>query len=594
MNTTSTHRDRKIIHDVNVRITGDERFWGTRYQNSVWAWRFSPSHLHLKEIAAAATLDDPFDSLQAIRRAHDACRALSRRYLGILARRLNALHGVDYPERFWKIAFGSWLYRHISVVYDKFATLRQLDPDATSLTLLAPDSYFAPNDHFEYMGCFCTDYGALQLASQYFRLFSAKDFPEARAECPCLQARRGWTNHHNSVIVDGVNDGPLRDAPRPPDQGRARVALCSAYYPEPVIRELAEKSRGEIVELFLPPVIVPDTAPDKELRDRLVRRVSDDPFEIYLAETLAFCTPKIFVEYFPQYHEAYARHVASHSYEAIVTECWDSFAPVTLYCALAKNGNATRLVLQQHGASLQWNFCHLQWQEEEVADTFLTTGFASDHPSGVAGGFLTRERPGYRFSPEKTEIVHVATTRNPYHANWATGLGGIRLLRYLQSVDTLIENLPQRLKPHYVLRARREEMLLDTERLWRVRERGLRLGADRDFLGLMTGSRIVVIDHISTGLAEILVNRIPFLFLFVPGFHAIAEPHAHVFDELFACKVAHDSPESLLGFLDSIYDDVEGWWMDAPVQRTMEKIMRSWLGPASLTKNHLLSLAQRP
>jgi len=584
------------MHDINIRATADERFWGNAYPDSVYLWTSSKNNLTLREFDAsgAGTMEDPFPSKKSVQEAHDFCRAAYYKYLGILSAKLNEIHGLDVPETFWRTVFGSWLYRHVSIVYDKFVSLRRIDIDRTSITLLSPGSFYIPYDHFDHIRCFCNDHGVLQLVSQYYTMFATTEFPTASAQCNQEILRRNWNNPHGNLIVQANGDA---HRPTDPDQSSpdqtVRIALCSAYYPKSILDTLSAASDGMVSDIALPPVAANKKELDWRSRELLAKPHSDDAFERYLDQSLLYCMPQILVEYFNDYYHAYSRHVEASQHDAIVTECWISFMPVSIYCAIARHKKNVRLILQHHGASNQWHYCNVLWIEKEVADSYITSGYPGDTANCVVGGFAIREPRRYQFETWKSDILHVTTTRFPYLLSCGDyAHGGERFLRYLRGIDALIDMIPARLKEHYVLRPRREELLLDTEHTWDVTRRVARIEGEGDLLPLLLGARLVIIDHMSTGLAELLTCRIPFVLLYIEEFEFLSEAYAGLFDDLIACGVVHKSPASLADHVDRVYDDVQSWWQSGPVQRAIDQIIGLSLGPPHRTTDYLLSLLQ--
>mgnify|MGYP001249979212 CR=1 FL=1 len=583
-----------MIKKVNIRATTDHRFWGDEYEASLYLFESAKHDLSLKELAAVttATLEDPFQSSEEIRNAHDYCRAVYYKYLGILAKTLNEMHGLDMPEMFWRTALGVWLYRHISIAYDKYTRLQRVDIDETSINLLALSSYYVPNDHLDYVRYFCNDTGVMQLASQYYSLFGYKEHPSIAAQAETFRPQDLAENHHANLMIlppGRIYSDVNRDIIA--FQQNAQIALCSAYYSDQVLHDLTIQSRGKVCNISLPPVAVYEKPLDMHKRFSLANQQADNAFERYLVNTLSSSMPKILVEYFRDYYDCYASYVDNCSHRAIVTECWCSFFPVSIYCAVARQRHNVSLIFQQHGASLQWLECDLLWLELEVADRFITTGWQGDSEKHVAGGFAIRESLQHRPEACHSGIIHVCTTRLPYLLSFGeVASGGPRFVSYLKGVDEFIEMMPARLKGHYVLRPRRAPFFWDTEHAWGVGQRGIRIEAEGDLLSLMLKAKLVVIDHMSTALGEILYSRIPFIMLYFEEFESLADQFSGLFDDLIACGVVHKSPRSAIEHLDKNYDTVQEWWQSEPVQNAVSQLRDASLADPQKTKDYLLSV----
>ena len=120
-----------------------------------------------------------------------------------------------------------------------------------------------------------------------------------------------------------------------------------------------------------------------------------------------------------------------------------------------------------------------------------------------------------------------------------------------------------------------------------MKRKGIKIDSG-DFTNSILMSRIVIIDHISTGLAEILMMKVPFLLIL--NSHVIIEKkYESIFTELIKRNVIHTSPQSAVKFLSVVYDDVENWWKSEAVQTAVNRLVSSYLASTSKTIDYLLS-----
>jgi hypothetical protein len=622
----------KSISRKNIRATADPDFWGNEYDESLYLWFDAQHRLKLNEMIGTSvpTLSDPRESKEARIEAETFTRATYYKYLTILTGKLNELHGLDMSESFWQTAFGLWLYRHICIVYDKYLHLRQLGVDRTDIKLLSRNSFYIPNDHYDYIFYFGGDRGVLQLVSDYYYLFATKEFDEIERPYESYEKRCPALNPMANLILQeervrqpgGLRTQELRPAIRPGSVAWARMitqrlinrggtrsakgnsdsngvgnttmplmSIIGAFYNNEILEELAEKSGGEIKAMKLPAVAACERDVDHNGRAFLADIDGDDAFDKYLARTLSYGIPKILVEYFSDYFDSYSEHVERGRCTNIVTEAWISFMPVSIYCAIARQKRGVKLIMQEHGASQQWLCGSPDWIGMEVADVFLTTGWHGGSKKVVRGGFAKREIAPYRFEQCKRDILHVSTSSFLYRCDfYGVASSSARFSGYLQQAASLFESLPLPLQEHYLLRPRRSPYLWDTEHTWDIVRKGGRVEADGDLLSLLAEARIVVVDHLSTSVAEIFLMGVPVLILHDDYIEPLAVEHTTLFDDLKVCGVVHGSVASAVTHLARIYDDVESWWKGREVQQAIEEIVSANLGPPSQTVDHLVAL----
>jgi putative transferase (TIGR04331 family) len=582
---------------VNIRASADEDFWGTAFDNSIHLWAGSKSRLTLSEIEknVIPTNRDLFSTKEEITRAHDHCKAVYLELLPKLTEILNKIHGTNLSENFWKTVFGYWLFRHICIVFEKYSYLSTFDLDRTSIILLARKSFYIPNDHYDYVRCFCNDFGVQQIVSHYYYHFSNKEFPIVSKACNLTQEKQDLDYQRNLIVrePDILPKNILKRLllhirnRRARNRNNPRVAICGAYFPDAIKQSLMKESGDQIDLLFLPMVITYETSIDEAGRNELLKIESNDEFINFLVQTLHYSFPKILIEYFRSYYNTFLDDIKKSRFTHIVTECWRSFLPISIYIAIAKNLNR-KIIFQQHGASIQWLNCCLSWMEYENADFFLTTGWKSNNSKIIQGGFTCSDISPYRFSPRKKNILYIGTTRFKYLMQFGEFEFNNNFLKQLRMAVEFFDLLPPNLRENFYLRTRKVRYFWDTGHTWEVDRRNLQIDTE-DFSKSLSKARIVVIDHISTGVGEILANGTPCLIIHHDQIAPLSVDFKNIFNDLRDCGVVHNSPHSAMRHLIEIYDNVEQWWTSIPVQKAINDLVGNNISPPSRTIDFLLS-----
>jgi len=365
-----------------------------------------------------------------------------------------------------------------------------------------------------------------------------------------------------------------------------KIVLCGVHYESDVMESIVKKSKSQIGQIHLPYVKNQRKQLRGEDRERLANINTNNPFERYLVDTLYYCMPKIMVEYFRNYYDAYLRDIQKKSFSHIVSEVWRSYFPTSIYVAIAQQ-EGKKLIFQQHGCSTQWTSCNPDWLEYSVADNYLTTGWVGDNKKIIRGGFACRNVRSYEYEKCKKDILYVGTNRLPY-AYPFVGTANSSMINLFKIFRSFFELLPDRLRDHLLLRPRRAQYYCDTENIWSVKDNNIRT-ADGVFSDIIYESRIVIIDHLSTGLGEILSAGIPCMIIHDEHIEQLADEYFHIFDELKECGVVHNSALSAVNKLIEVYDDVEGWWKSEHLQNAHKEICGKTYGPASRTVDYLVS-----
>ena len=623
VNTVFPRIDNERMVCVNVRPSIYEEFWGNEYKDSLYLWEGAKHNLTLTEMSdiKVPTVADLFDTEEDIDRADEYCRQVHSSILPLVSDRLNEIHGLRLPVTFWQTVFGYWLFRHVCVAYEKYAVLNQLKVDDTSIKLLDEYSFYIPDDHYDYVECFGSDHGVMQLVSQYYQRFSTKPFQRLRRGYELAIGRTDLNPMCNLIVTLGLDskDRVMGNEQHDPKRRNyvsilrnllrrrkdyctigeelraqrsallvqrgsteARMVVCGLYGTS--VAQLIALSRGQIQTMSLPDIVMPRVPVDMEKRQKLCDFHADSEFEQFLRDTLVYCFPKILVEYFKDYYEVFSADVLRRRFTHFVTEVWMSFFPVSIYAAVAKH-HERKLLIYQHGASMQWHKNNLCWLEHAIADKYLTTGWKSPEVNIVSAGF--REVPKYFFSPKKKDITYVASTRLPYRIQFGEAEGNRGQIRSLQRVQEFIDCLPDRLREHFVLRPRRVKSFWDTEHTWEIANNRIRTD-DGPFAMRVDQSRVVVIDHFSTAIAEVLLMGVPIIILYDDTICYLTEDCKKSVSKLIACGVVHTSPQSAVALLSDVYDNIEQWWNSRAIQQAVGQIISANLGSPSATPDYLL------
>jgi putative transferase (TIGR04331 family) len=87
-----------------------------------WCNRYNQADAN--SLQAHEILKFHWDDREKLKRDYDYLERLHQSLLGSLTRCLNKLHHVEYPKRYWQILLDPWLFSYISVLFDRWETLK--------------------------------------------------------------------------------------------------------------------------------------------------------------------------------------------------------------------------------------------------------------------------------------------------------------------------------------------------------------------------------------------------------------------------------------------------------------------------------------
>jgi len=586
------HRENSKLKNItkkNIRATSLNEFWGTEYPDSLYLWEGAKHPLTLREMEKITeeTMDDLFATQEDIVIAREYCQQVYYRILPKLAMKLNEISGVSLPDTFWRSAFGFWLFRHICITYEKYAYLSKIDIDRTSIKLLNKNSFFTPYNHYDYVYCFCNDFGVQQLVSHYYYLFKKSEFPSISMDFDLTRAKRKRIFDYGKALVRKALNAPAFILKKIVADVAPKIVLCGVYNTADVASALFAGSKGMIGPISLPPISI-DRSVHTGSREKLLGIESENDFEYFLVQTFYYCLPQMFLEQFRNYYVVFLKDIKSKKFTHIVSESWISDIPSSIYIAIAQQ-QGRRFICYEHGSGTVFDKTFRYWIEMLVADRYITVGWKINDKKVIQGGFICRDIKPYQFQPTKKNILYIARTFFPYLMEFDIyNAPNTKLIKALKRVRDFCDLLLESHRDCFILRPRRADHFWNTEHTLEVKEKNIRVDTG-NFSDSISNARIVIIDHLSTGAAEILLTKVPCLIIQNEQHISRSEEINGIFAELKRCGVMHNSAQSAVTHLANIYDDVQQWWNSEAVKAAVNKLISKTLAPPSKTIDYLLS-----
>ena len=296
---------------INVRATALEEFWGNEYEDFKYLWEGAMHKRSLDDInhGKDKLLDNPFPDQKTIEAAHLFCKEYYFQVLPILAKNLNEIHNLNFDSKTWGIAFGYWLYRHISVIYDKYVILSMIDWENSSVKLLCESCYYVPESHLDYLRIFAHDFGVQQLVSLYCRTFSKKEFPVI-----CKNS----DSTGQSTLFQAI-DSTIARCYHAAEMARedVEIGLLGTYFSAGNNAHLKSSTRGRAGEITLPKVTFSKMI-DLDTRKRIYTGDPVKNFDLFFWESIKHCLPTAYLENFQASYQEYSEDILRRNFKYIV------------------------------------------------------------------------------------------------------------------------------------------------------------------------------------------------------------------------------------------------------------------------------------
>lgn len=587
------NQTKKEYSNKNIKSTLLKDFWGDKYDESLYLWDGAKYKFSLDEIDANKdeTMQDIFKTPLEIDNALDYCLKVYDDFFPKLAKKLNEIHKLDLSDDFWKISFGYLIFRHICIVYEKYTYLSKLDLENTSITLLDKKSFYTPLNHLDYVRCFCTDFGVQQLVSLYYYLFSSKRFPYASLKFESIfniyNETSGAKNKWKKFKKDFRSFRKSLFKKNNPNE--PQVLLCGVYSMPEVIDELISKSNGKISVLSLPEIEIGRSI-NLEKRKKLLEIEHENDFEYFLIQSLYHCIPQMFIEHFRKYHDVFLKDIKEKKFTHIISEDWISNIESAIYIAISQQ-EGKEFICCEHGSGAVFYKDCLDAIKILPYDKYITTGWEINDKRIIKGGFITRGNSTYQFDKSKTSILYIARTNFPYTMEFNVyNPTNSTMIDYIREIKGFYKLLPQEIFNNFVLRPRKIDYMWDLEYILNLKEDKVSIDKG-NFPESISNAKLVIIDHLSTGVAEIIIRKIPYLIIKkADTIKPVNKELELMLDSLRDCGILHNDSKSAVEQLNKIYNDVEGWWNSEPIQKVTNEFSNIIVAQPSATIKYLLNL----
>jgi len=549
--------------EVFLATTALEDFWDASRPLvflGTWCRRYSRrSHW---ERLGGKTLDSPYCEEQAsalfysISELYDAV-------LGMLADRLNSVHGTTHTRRYWEICAGPWLLYYLHAVYDRYTCLLsalERYPRLTTL-VLDPACFVVPADTMEFWGLLKDDAYNLQLYSRILR-HMGREFPCRRWQIPrpAPSARigrgRAWLERAIAWF-----------------QNPRQILHKNPYFPRLMQLRLALRTKcGFWPATNLPPL--PGPAPlNQELRQKLEKPAwGKDGVERLLFPLIADDIPQSLLE---NYADT-ARRIEQRRLlapKAIFSAVSWYFDDVFKQWAARAGQNGTLLLGEQHGAGYGSFACFLNERHElSIMDRYYSWGWTRQGcraqvvprpPSKLTGRILSAAKPG------NTALLYVMSAWSRYLRQFP--ITTRYLDAYFDNQLIFLSALSPQAKSRLRLRPHREDLGRDVRQRIKDFDPSLHIeGWDRPLAASLADCSLYICDHplYSTTFIEALSAGKPSLLFHSPRFAAeqIRPEAAEFYAALRSAGILWEDPRQAAVEVNSICARPWDWW-NAPERR---------------------------
>jgi len=496
---------------------------------------------------------------------------------------LNELHNVDYPYSFWELPMASWLLYFLHPLYDRYCRLNLAIElyGKESLVLLAykckTGTYPGYPDFIENVcvkeQCVSAFYAevAIQMGIQVKEFISNEP----------LRGRVFLGDRKYNLLSGSFYIRAYQKLKKMIWD----LILLGLFENNNILMEQYKFNEWErlifarkLNASFLPWKKKKVARSNRIDRDILLSISADDQFEKIVINLLPKFMPDYLLEEFEAYKQVAEKHSDYKSYFFVNSYVSNVFFT---YAASLGKVKGAKIIACQHGCGYgqqENNYC--EFIECSFSDYYITWGWHDSYypraqilalPQPNLSRLMNRHK-------HKLDLVIWASNSAPRHVYRFMQYPGMPDMiplyfsckrKFVVSLDSDIRNFIVYRPYHYDYGWFEEEKNL-------LEEYDIRIEYSKVLPELLQKVKLYICDHLSTSCMEALVANTPSVFFWDYDLCREREDAKPAFDLLRKAGILFHNPIDAANKVNSIWDDVQGWWVEPKRQEARLKFMKTF------------------
>lgn len=528
---------------------------------------------------------------------HAYARSCSELLLPALAERLNEIHAIDRPLRYWRVLVGPWLRLFTEIVLDRWRSVESAlgaGRDLWTIGRRSPDVLLPSQGMSDFHECFTADWWNHDV---YLRLLSIQGAKKVEVvagphEVPTravmdVSARRIERLRLDVALANAIQRNPVASALR-----RRAPAFAFSTYLGPRRESLLQLSLGQFP---LTPTHErhPRFAPAESKRRWSLTRDPADPFVCAASDLVATFLPTLYLEGFSYLVDAARKVEWPANPKLICTANLDMTNDLFMAYAAHHVSRGAKFVRIQHGGVMgSAQVSTFEEVQRASGDAYLSWGWkAEGDPKVKPVGHVLRPWP--RRTRTHESMLTLVTVAPPPYSYWMhSGVQGADYPEYLRLQAEFGRRLPMEIRRRLLVRLYREDYGWKCADAWRTAVPEATLDSETGRLAeLAPRTRLMVATYNSTAFLESFVAGVPTLLLWNPRVFAIRPAAEGAFEALRLAGILHHSAEEAARHVAEIWDDPAAWWRSNPVADAVSGFCETlnWRTPGALGRiRHVL------
>ena len=603
---------------INFVVSVYNKFWikgaNKLFATDPYIHHYLEKENRLNEYSSIEIFPSPRNTKENLITDHNFVDVKYRKYIKILAERLNTINGTDYDTFFWQKSLSLSLIRNITFIYDMYQRCEvAFDSKIHECKILSEVSYYTPTDFNDHRNFFqSTAFGQEQM----FSIFINKKYPGkyknveeqfAWPEVPTSKSANKAAFYIGKIsritrfkLLIKILDG-FKKIKKP------RIAVLDSYFSDQNMLDLIIKSRCKIQKFNLKTSFESRQSLDMGKRMILSKENHDfDNFDCYFFNSLKFCFPKLFIEDFSNIYNYYKNYFNRfQKLKYIVNESWIGNNYSALAVAILQQ-KGTRHICNEHNYLSHHFLCNNNKYIIPLTDKYLTLGWYKEgYQNLVKGGSLFEWVLDQNYKKEH-DILFIngpPVVKVPELSAAYGHFGGFNAAFQIEFNRIFLDSLTNQTLRSCVFRGypiksfaisylEPQMMFYDPEYLYKPYLQYFKFtdNSTGSAKVLIQKSRLIVVDYLSTSYIESMKADIPTIFFWNEVAYPLENEYKDFYDNLISVGICQTDPQKAAYFIEKIKDNPEEWWSRKTVQNAKNKFLTENFGDNSLLLKYLTNL----
>jgi putative transferase (TIGR04331 family) len=542
------------------------------------------------------------------------------KYVKDISNKLDVIHGTSKGVKFWESVTGFVLLMHISNCRRVYEYLQTFNPNKIDVSIAIQDNLFKiPENQEEYRDIYeVSEVGDVQIYSQYISLFhnslsDSKDYKLSTCIVD-IDSKHSFVSESPSRLNRSITGRIKRYFKKPSVVVKqAVIAIIRNIFPPTMLliecywkisdkQSIQLKSFGKIIFDNFSPEYALTTIDSESVARKSISVLPEecDRFDEFFYYTLRWAAPETWIERFIiRYSSAKNFIDRRKKLKFIVNESLGENA--SLLMAVGREKSITAIHTEHN--YLQHQFIgNTVWLNLKKVDTYLSLGWRVDEYYSViptGSNFNWYIKPKMDRNINILFVSGVALQRMPLTSSGYAFCGENNAKRYLKITYEFLDNLSSdclgelyykdypNWRKSKLCTHKAEDTFLNN---FRNRINFIDQDDIHDTVELISSSRLVIVNYLSTAYLQALVSNIPSIILYDVKGYFLTNEQKSFYDELVSVGIFHVNSIDAANFVNNIVKNPCEWWFSSDVQSARNNFISKNFGETDALHKYLLSM----